>query len=221
MLKFAKRMGGMGLDGEGGEDGEEEYDYSDEGSVPFMGMGPGGFGGFAPRKGVNEDEYEDDGDEDEEDEDEEDEDGNDEEDEVLESRDTIERLKDDMFPDEDDEAGDQLNGEPIRSRPMIPISPLTILSLPLANLSSPSTNLSAHQKRLQLLSQEIKSLESENVSTKEWTLMGEASARSRPENSLLHTDLEFEHIARPVPLITEETSKTLEDLVKRRIIEVS
>ncbi|KAG8941203.1 hypothetical protein FRC03_004743 [Tulasnella sp. 419] len=62
-------------------------------------------------------------------------------------------------------------------------------------------------------------LEAENIAPKEWTLMGEASARTRPQNSLLEEDLEFEHVAKQVPIITEEVTKSLEDRIKARIVE--
>ncbi|CAO1624037.1 unnamed protein product [Parajaminaea phylloscopi] len=86
----------------------------------------------------------------------------------------------------------------------------------------PQTNgnkVSAHERRLTQLQAEIKRLESENVGTKDWTLTGEASSRSRPKDSLLEQDLDFEQSARPTPTITVEKSEALEELIKRRILE--
>jgi U3 small nucleolar RNA-associated protein MPP10 len=69
------------------------------------------------------------------------------------------------------------------------------------------------------LQQEISRLEAENVGQKEWVLMGEASSRSRPQNSLLEEDLEFDRVMKAVPVITEENVQALEDKIKARILE--
>ncbi|QRV94699.1 U3 small nucleolar ribonucleoprotein mpp10 [Ceratobasidium sp. AG-Ba] len=79
--------------------------------------------------------------------------------------------------------------------------------------------MSSYQKRQAELAAEIKALEAENVATKPWMLQGEATARSRPQNALLAADLEFEHIGKVVPVVTEESVKKLEDRIKARIIE--
>ena len=49
--------------------------------------------------------------------------------------------------------------------------------------------------------------------------MGEATSRSRPQNSLLEEDLEFERIMKSVPVITEEVVHSLEERIKARILE--
>ncbi|CAE6436225.1 unnamed protein product [Rhizoctonia solani] len=79
--------------------------------------------------------------------------------------------------------------------------------------------LSTHQKRLATLSAEIQALEAENVAPKPWTMQGEATSRSRPQNALLEADLEFEHVGKVVPIVTEESVKTLEEKIKARILE--
>ena len=91
--------------------------------------------------------------------------------------------------------------------------------------TSPYTNtfsslgMSTHEKRLTSLQQQIAALEAENVAKKDWTLMGEATSRIRPHNSLLEEDLEFERVMKAVPVITEESVSGLEDRIKARILE--
>ena len=69
------------------------------------------------------------------------------------------------------------------------------------------------------LQEQIKELESENVAKKDWVLMGEATSKGRPHNSLLEEDLEFERLMKAVPVITEETVQGLEERIKARILE--
>ncbi|KAG0370901.1 U3 small nucleolar ribonucleoprotein complex, subunit Mpp10 [Gamsiella multidivaricata] len=78
--------------------------------------------------------------------------------------------------------------------------------------------LSKFQKAQQKLKQQIEALEQENVVSKDWTKKGEASSADRPVNSLLEEDLEFETVAKPIPVITAETTQTLEDIIKERIL---
>ncbi|KAM6498141.1 U3 small nucleolar ribonucleoprotein complex, subunit Mpp10 [Amanita muscaria] len=80
-------------------------------------------------------------------------------------------------------------------------------------------DMTMHEKRMATLSNQIAELEAENVAPKEWALMGEANSRSRPQNSLLEEDLEFERVMKPVPVVTEETVHALEDRIKNRVLE--
>ncbi|KAH9982501.1 U3 small nucleolar ribonucleoprotein complex, subunit Mpp10 [Lactifluus volemus] len=89
----------------------------------------------------------------------------------------------------------------------------------LADEDEPNNGLSTHEKRLASLQQQIAALEAENVSKKDWMLMGEATSRIRPRDSLLEEDLEFERIMKAVPVITEEVVSSLEDKIKARILE--
>ncbi|KAG8822305.1 hypothetical protein FRC19_006246 [Serendipita sp. 401] len=124
-------------------------------------------------------------DEEEEDEDEdEDEDG--EEDYEENGFDAIERAKDDLFADEDEDS---------------------------------MTDLSTHAQRQIALKEQITALEQENIAAKDWTMQGEASSRSRPLNSLLEEDLEFEHRQRVAPVMTEEKIKGVEEIIRARIVE--
>jgi U3 small nucleolar RNA-associated protein MPP10 len=81
------------------------------------------------------------------------------------------------------------------------------------------TDLTTHEKRLASLKAQITELEAENVAEKKWTLVGEASSRSRPKNSLLEEDLDFERVTKPVPLTTQEVVQGLEERIKSRITE--
>lgn len=87
-------------------------------------------------------------------------------------------------------------------------------------------------------------MEKANLEPKTWTMQGEVkkhpisiqkllqicgfayififqvTAAKRPKNSALEVDLDFEHNMRPAPVITEEVTASLEDLIKKRILEV-
>jgi U3 small nucleolar ribonucleoprotein component len=108
------------------------------------------------------------------------------------SRDTMSRVRDDLFAG-DDEAEEQ----------------------------AASANLSSHEKRMLALKEQISSLEQENIGPKDWTLLGEATSKARPENSLLEENLDFEHTGKVVPLVTEEKVLSLEEMIKKRILDVS
>lgn len=78
-------------------------------------------------------------------------------------------------------------------------------------------NLSTYEKQQAKMKATIKTLEEENIGEKKWTLKGEASSKIRPLNSLLEEDLEFEQTSKPIPVITEETTATLDDMIIQRI----
>ncbi|KDQ63722.1 hypothetical protein JAAARDRAFT_169865 [Jaapia argillacea MUCL 33604] len=99
-------------------------------------------------------------------------------------RETIDRLKDDLFAEEEE----------------------------------PDADLTTHEKRMADLQEQIAALESENVAKKDWTLLGEATARARPHNSLLEEDLDFERVMKAVPVVTEEVIHSLEERIKTRIM---
>lgn len=84
--------------------------------------------------------------------------------------------------------------------------------------SDPLSRRSSHEKRQAALIEQIRALETANVAKREWTLSGEARANNRPLNSLLEEDLEFERSGKPVPVITQEVTEGLEDMIKRRIL---
>lgn len=82
------------------------------------------------------------------------------------------------------------------------------------------SSFEAHQKQIQ---QEVAKLEAELVAEKKWTMKGEVTAKSRPEDSLVDDpetlDLEFDRTAKPIPVVTQEHTETIEDMIRRRIRE--
>jgi U3 small nucleolar RNA-associated protein MPP10 len=87
-----------------------------------------------------------------------------------------------------------------------------------ASAGDPKSRRSTHERRQAKLAEEIRQLEAASVAKRQWTLSGEAAAVDRPVNSLLEEDMDFEHVGKPVPVITPEISESIEDLIKRRIL---
>ncbi|KAM3319105.1 U3 small nucleolar ribonucleoprotein MPP10 isoform X1 [Capsicum chacoense] len=79
--------------------------------------------------------------------------------------------------------------------------------------------LSTHEKEVAKLRSTIEDMEKANLEEKAWTMQGEVTAARRPKNSALEVDLDFEQNVRPAPVITEEVTATLEELIQNRIIE--
>ena len=77
--------------------------------------------------------------------------------------------------------------------------------------------LSTFERAQQKLRHTISQLERENVSERPWNMMGEVSAKQRPLDSLLQEDLDFERASRPAPVHTEETTGSIESIIKQRI----
>ncbi|XP_070757999.1 U3 small nucleolar ribonucleoprotein protein MPP10 isoform X2 [Enoplosus armatus] len=80
-----------------------------------------------------------------------------------------------------------------------------------------SESKSSFEKRQEKMSEKIEELEKAALASKPWQLSGEVTAQTRPENSMLEEDVEFEQASRMAPAITEETTLQLEDIIKQRI----
>lgn len=76
---------------------------------------------------------------------------------------------------------------------------------------------SSFEIREEKLRKKIAELEDEAMEEKAWPLKGEVNADNRPVNSLLEEVVEFDMTQRPAPIVTEETTSRLEDIIKQRI----
>ena len=65
---------------------------------------------------------------------------------------------------------------------------------------------SEHARRNRKMSERLSKYEAANVAEKPWQLTGEVSAASRPQNSLLEADLDFDHGGKAAPVITQEVT---------------
>lgn len=76
---------------------------------------------------------------------------------------------------------------------------------------------SEFQRRQERLREQIERLEGKTLSDAPWQLKGEVDATKRPANSLLQEVVDFDLTTRPPPIITEQTTLTLEDIIKQRV----
>ena len=88
--------------------------------------------------------------------------------------------------------------------------------------------VSALKAKLAAMEEEIAAVEEGQLNKRHWTLVGEASAKTRPFNSVLDADLElpFGHMAADRRLVdeapeevTQQRTGSLESLIKQRIID--
>ncbi|OQU89837.1 hypothetical protein SORBI_3002G279800 [Sorghum bicolor] len=83
----------------------------------------------------------------------------------------------------------------------------------------PEQGLSTHEKERLKMRAKIEQMEKASLEPSTWTMQGEVTASKRPKNSALEVDLDFEHNVRPAPVITEEVTASLEEMIKKRITE--
>ncbi|CAF4924450.1 unnamed protein product [Pieris macdunnoughi] len=76
---------------------------------------------------------------------------------------------------------------------------------------------SEFELRQERLKQQISRLEEKSIKEAPWQLKGEVDATKRPQNSLLQEVVDFDLTTRPAPIITEQTTVTLEGLIRQRI----
>ena len=85
---------------------------------------------------------------------------------------------------------------------------------------------STHELRQLRLKKKIQKMEQEALSQvggiskddrKIWQMKGEITAADRPENSLLQEHLDYDTVSKQAPIITEQVSKRLEDIIVQRV----
>ncbi|GMF04765.1 unnamed protein product [[Candida] boidinii] len=77
------------------------------------------------------------------------------------------------------------------------------------------STLSTFELQQLKIKKEIEKLENEQISEKKWTMKGEVSAKNRKNDSLLIEELQFDRTAKPVPVITQEITESIVDIIRR------
>ncbi|OMJ13992.1 U3 small nucleolar RNA-associated protein MPP10 [Smittium culicis] len=86
------------------------------------------------------------------------------------------------------------------------------------DLDDSSNNKSTFEIYQQKLNSQISQLEKDAVTKKDWVMTGEVTSRLRPIDSLLGEHLDYDYVQKPVPIITQQVTESLEELIKRRIL---
>merc|ERR550539_1658494 len=118
--------------------------------------------------------------------------------------------------DEDEEDGDQEDDEEMEEEGEEGNTNTNQL-LPSSDEEEEEVVKSSHEVSLERLARKISKLEEAAVGEKAWQMGGEVSAPVRPENSLLSEHLEYDSAARQAPVITENVSRRLEDIILQRV----
>ena len=63
----------------------------------------------------------------------------------------------------------------------------------------------------------LSKLEAAQLAEKPWQLQGEVGASRRPRNSLLEADLDFEQGSKAAPVITEEVTASIDEIIRSRV----
>jgi U3 small nucleolar RNA-associated protein MPP10 len=84
--------------------------------------------------------------------------------------------------------------------------------------SQTTAKLSKYAEQNKKLNALTEALEKEAITEKPWMMLGEASSMKRPENSLLDVTPEFEFATKMAPIITQEHTESIEEMIKRRVL---
>jgi U3 small nucleolar RNA-associated protein MPP10 len=84
-------------------------------------------------------------------------------------------------------------------------------------MKTSSSSLSSYKKYNDKKSKEIIELENELINKKSWDMLGEVKSGQRPENSLLSLSSIIERASKPIPIVSQDYTNTIEDIIINRI----
>ena len=79
--------------------------------------------------------------------------------------------------------------------------------------------ISAFEQRAKKIERQIKEIEENQIADKHWALKGEVTQKDRPEGSLLESYVDFDQVGVTIPMLQEDHTARLEELIKKRILE--
>jgi U3 small nucleolar RNA-associated protein MPP10 len=79
--------------------------------------------------------------------------------------------------------------------------------------------LSAVDVRAKKMKTQIEEIEDDLVADSHWALKGEVTKKDRPQSSLLESYLDFDQVTQGVPILTEEHTTRIEEVIKKRVLE--